>query len=79
MEEKHEKHTGTVGSWRGTHGFIVPSEGGYNVFVHHSDLLMEGYRELHEGDLVEYEMGSSDRGVKAILVKVIKPAAESAA
>lgn len=64
---------GTVVDWRGTFGFVKPASGGLNVFVHHSDIQMEGYRELFKGDVVEFEYGSGDRGVKAMRVQVIEP------
>jgi CspA family cold shock protein len=73
------RERGTVVDFRGTFGFIKPTSGGLNVFVHQSDLEMDGFRELFKGDLVEFEYGSGDRGVKAIHVKVIAPAEETAA
>lgn len=69
---------GTVVDFRGTFGFIKPASGGLNVFVHQSDLEMDGFRELFKGDLVEFEYGSGDRGVKAIHVTVVEPAKETA-
>ena len=57
-------NTGTV-KWfdsKKGYGFITPSEGGKDLFVHHTSLQMEGYKTLNEAQTVEYEVGTSDRG-----------------
>ena len=45
-------------------GFIVPDEGGKDVFVHTSGT----HEDLYEGDTVNYEVEDSPRGAKAINV-----------
>ena len=45
-------------------GFIVPDEGGEDVFVHFTSL--NGLKLLHEGDRVEFDVESGSRGVKAV-------------
>ena len=47
------------------YGFIEPSEGGQEVFVHYSAINAEGYRNLYEGDRVEYEEVDFGRGPQA--------------
>ena len=57
-------NTGTV-KWfdsKKGYGFITPSEGGKDLFVHHTSLQMEGYKTLNEAQTVEYEVGDSERG-----------------
>ena len=57
-------NTGTV-KWfdsKKGYGFITPSEGGKDLFVHHTSLQMEGYKTLNEAQTVQYEVGTSDRG-----------------
>tara|TARA_Y100001968_G_scaffold143340_1_gene130969 strand:- start:1206 stop:1418 length:213 start_codon:yes stop_codon:yes gene_type:complete len=44
------------------YGFITPSEGGQDLFVHMSNIVMEGYKTLAENQEVDYEVGESDRG-----------------
>ena len=44
------------------YGFITPSEGGADLFVHMSSIIMEGYKTLSENQAVDYEVGESDRG-----------------
>lgn len=46
-------------------GFITPDEGGKDVFVHHTGIQMEGFRKLEEGQKVEFEAVSTDKGVQA--------------
>ena len=41
---------------------IEPSDGGKDLFVHMSSIVMEGYKTLAEDQDVEYEIGESDRG-----------------
>ena len=44
------------------YGFISPSEGDKDLFVHMSSIQMEGFKTLKDGQEVEYEVGESDRG-----------------
>ena len=58
------KETGTVKWFNNSkgYGFITPTTGGKDLFVHHTSLLMEGYKTLTDNQTVEYEVGTSDRG-----------------
>ena len=58
------KETGTVKWFNNTkgYGFITPSTGGKDLFVHHTSVQMEGYKTLNEAQTVSYEVGTSDRG-----------------
>ncbi len=49
-------------------GFIVPDEGGEDLFVHHSEIKMEGYADLKEGQEVEYQVGQGKKGPCAVSV-----------
>jgi len=46
-------------------GFIEPSEGGKDLFVHMSSILMDGFKTLKDGQSVDYEVADSDRGPAA--------------
>ncbi len=46
-------------------GFITPSEGGEEVFVHFSAILAEGFKSLAQGQAVEYEVVRSPKGLQA--------------
>jgi len=43
-------------------GFITPSDGGKDLFVHMSEIKMEGFKTLKENQAVGYEVGTSDKG-----------------
>ena len=45
-------------------GFIDRGEG-KDVFVHYSQIEQDGYKSLNEGELVEFELYQSDRGLQA--------------
>ncbi len=52
------------------YGFIEQSDGGKDVFVHHSAIEGEGFKTLSPGQEVEYEMTQDVKGPKA--TKVVK-------
>ena len=47
-------------SYRGW-GFLTDSEG-KDVFVHHSNILMDGFRSLDHDDIVTFELGVGNDG-----------------
>ena len=47
------------------YGFINPDDGGQEVFVHYSAIDGDGYRNLYEGDRVEYELVDQGKGPQA--------------
>lgn len=46
------------------YGFIQ-RESGDDIFVHYNDIQEEGFRTLHEGDRVQFEVSESQKGPKA--------------
>jgi CspA family cold shock protein len=50
-------------------GFIVPPEGGSDIFVHHSEILGDDFKTLKEGEAVTFEMSEGDKGCKAFKVQ----------
>ena len=58
--------TGTVKWFNGTKGFgfIQPSDGGKDVFVHISAVQRSGMNELVEGQQVEFELERDKRSGK---------------
>lgn len=54
------------------YGFLVDSETKENVFCHYSQIQMDGYKSLNEGDMVEYEISAGNNGKEqAVNVKPI--------
>ena len=52
-------------------GFITPDDGGKDLFCHQSEIQMEGFRTLSEGQAVEFTVeqgpkGPAARGVRAV-------------
>ena len=43
-------------------GFISPDNGGEDLFVHHSEIKMNGYASLDEGQKVQFEIGQGKKG-----------------
>ena len=52
-------------------GFITPSDGSPDVFVHFSEILADGFKSLSEGQKVEFEVTSGPKGPRATKVRVI--------
>ncbi len=51
------------------YGFIVPDDGGKDLFVHHSNIQGEGFKTLHDGQQVEYEAQQGKKGMEATQVR----------
>lgn len=64
---------GTVKWFNGTKGFgfISPQDGSEDVFVHFSAISGGGYRELTEGQQVEYQTTKGPKGLQASDVTVL--------
>lgn len=52
-------------------GFIT-REDGDDVFVHYSSIVGEGYRNLKEGQSVQFSVAESDKGPQAHDVEIIE-------
>ena len=47
------------------YGFIMPEDGGEDIFVHFSAVEGEGYKTLREGQAVQFEVVKTDKGLQA--------------
>ena len=43
-------------------GFIAPDDGSDDLFIHYSEVKVEGYATLDEGQRVEFEVGEGKKG-----------------
>lgn len=62
-----ERQVGTV-KWfsdKKGYGFIIPEEGGEDLFVHYSEIEGDGFRTLDENDRVEFTVGHTEKGPNA--------------
>ena len=51
-------------------GFITPSDGSEDVFVHHTAIQGSGFRSLAEGQTVTYNVERGPKGLQATQVSV---------
>ncbi len=47
------------------YGFITPDEGGNDLFVHHSNIQMGGFKSLKDGQRVQFEAAKGKKGPEA--------------
>lgn len=51
------------------YGFIAPDDGGKDLFVHHSEIQMDGYKTLREGQKVKFIRTEGPKGMQATQVE----------
>jgi CspA family cold shock protein len=65
-KEMSERITGTVKWFNGSKGYgFIEREGGEDVFVHFSSIQGDGYRNLTEGQKVEFSIEKGAKGLQA--------------
>ncbi|WP_257161632.1 cold-shock protein [Corynebacterium cystitidis] len=64
---------GTVKWFNGDkgYGFIAPDDGSDDLFVHFSEIQGGGYRNLEDGQTVEFEVGEGAKGPQAQRVRAL--------
>ena len=61
-----QRITGVVKWFNAQKGFgFISREGAPDVFVHHSEIQGEGYRELNEGETVTFVVTQGQKGPQA--------------
>ena len=66
--------TGTVKWFNNVkgYGFIIPENGGNDVFAHYSTIEMEGYKTLKAGQMVQFEAIEGPNGMQTSQVKAME-------
>jgi CspA family cold shock protein len=61
---------GTVKWFNDSKGYgFISQDGDKDVFVHHQSIQAEGFRSLHEGDRVQFEVVQGPKGPQAANVR----------
>ena len=67
-----ERVIGTVKWFNGSKGYgFISRDGGPDVFVHFSAIQGEGFRNLEEGQKVEFTIEQGPKGLQAANVKAV--------
>jgi CspA family cold shock protein len=67
-----ERVTGTVKWFNGSKGYgFIAREEGEDVFVHFSAIEGQGFRNLEEGQSVEFNVEQGQKGLQATNVAVV--------
>jgi CspA family cold shock protein len=67
-----ERVTGTVKWFNGGKGYgFISRDEGPDVFVHFSEIQGEGFRNLDEGQSVEFNVEQGQKGLQATNVAVV--------
>lgn len=63
--------TGTVKWFNNAkgYGFILPDEGGEDLFVHYTSIMMDGYKTLKAGQVVSFDIVKGGKGLHATNIK----------
>ena len=61
-----ERIIGTVKWFNGSKGYgFIERDGGEDVFVHYTSIQADGYRNLEEGQTVEFSIENGPKGLQA--------------
>jgi len=64
---------GTVKWFNAAKGFgFISRTGGEDVFVHFNAITASGYKNLNEGDSVEFEVEKGPKGLNATNVSIVQ-------
>jgi CspA family cold shock protein len=64
-----QRFVGTVKWFNGTKGYgFLSREGGEDVFVHYTAIKAQGFRNLVEGQKVEFSIEKGPKGLQAVNV-----------
>lgn len=53
-------------------GFITPEGGGEDIFAHFSQIQMDGFKTLNEGQRVEFDTVRGSKGISAERIRILR-------
>ena len=53
------------------YGFILPDEGGEDLFAHYSAIQMDGYKTLNAGQKVSFDAVPGAKGLQAVNIRAV--------
>jgi len=73
IEKEVEMPKGTVKWFNDSKGFgfITPEDGSKDLFAHHTEIQMDGYKSLKEGQTVEFEVTQGQKGPAATKIRAV--------
>jgi CspA family cold shock protein len=73
QQQRNDMSTGTVKWFNDAKGFgfITPDDGGKDLFAHHSNIQMAGYKSLKEAQKVSFDVVQGPKGPAASNIKAI--------
>jgi len=72
LKEENQVATGTVKFFNTEKGYgFISREGGADVFVHHTGIAGSGFKNLQEGQAVEFDVVPGRKGDQAENVRAI--------
>jgi len=57
-------------------GFILPDDGGADLFAHYSAISMDGYKTLKAGQLVTFDAVDGPKGLHAANIRAVESASD---
>ncbi len=67
-----EKETGTVKWFNDAKGYgFISRDSGDDVFVHHTSIMMDGFKTLSEEQRVEFSVEQGNKGLQAVNVTAL--------
>ena len=58
-------------------GFILPDDGGADLFAHYSAISMDGYKTLKAGQLVTFDAVDGPKGLHAANIQAVESARDN--
>ena len=67
------KMRGTVKNFNKEKGYgFIKTDEGKDLFFHYSELQMEGFKTVNQGQTVEFEVIETEKGLRAVNIKVVE-------